>query len=477
MYLLPILLVACKSSSDSGEGTVDLRVDQNGDQDKVDSDSPRTCLGNGDKEHIVFQDDRTGTPGVWYNSTADGKTFLKGDVQLNHGDAAAGTPAIACSGDAVFAVWEDQRDGDYNYRGIYLNYSADGGSTWLQDDVLLDGDAEGDFISINPAIYASGKNVYVAWADNSDGAYDIFVNASTDAGKTWSSTGARVDTDSAGSAYSASPQIAGDADGNVVVVWEDSRSGKNDIYGNWSNDFGASFSSADSRLDGGDDAGSNDSFSPRLAYSNGYAYVAWHDERGGANRDVLLNVSANNGHTWQDVATRVDSDGEGIGDSINPVVSASDTTVHVVWQDDRNGGYDIYYRRSDDAGATWAAEEARVDTDSAGIAQSYDPTLTVSGETVLVGWSDARNDSKGAGVDDLFYNYSENGGTKFQSGDIRINSTAPGLTYATDLSLALVGKSVYSVWADGRHGTTDIFFANRDLGEASIYVEPTEEDK
>lgn len=470
MLVLSLLLVACDGATDESEGTLDLRVDQNGDK-AVESTLPRTCLAGG-RLFTVWEDDRLGMPGIFLNLTADGKGFMPADVQINHGEAAATAPSIACDGDRIYVAWQDVRDGDYKYHNIYLNFSDDGGATWQQDDILLDGDPEGDHTSLAPQVFAVGSAAYVAWFDNTNGAYDIFVQASTDGGKHWLSSPVRADTDDAGSAYSAYPQIVANADGQVVVVWEDSRDGNNDVYANASNDYGASFSAADARLDGGDDPGAANSFSPRLAMAGSKAYVVWEDERYGDLHDVLLNASTDGGGSWAGDAVRVEGDAEGIADSVKPAVAATEAGVHVAWQDDRSGGYDIFHRFSTDGGVTWTTDDQRLDTDEPGIAQSYDTTVIVDGDRVVVGWRDGRSDAEGAGVNDLFYNYSGDAGATWAEADIRINSTAPGLTYATDLSMHLVDGNVYSVWADGRHDTTDIFFANRKLGESSVYVAP-----
>ncbi|UCG68139.1 MAG: hypothetical protein JSV09_09950 [Thermoplasmata archaeon] len=44
------------------------------------------------------------------------------------------------------------------------------------------------------------------------------------------------------------------------------------------------------------------------------------------------------------------------GDSITPDMAVWDNNVHVVWHDNRNGDYDIYYKRSIDNGSSWSAD-------------------------------------------------------------------------------------------------------------------------
>ncbi|MDO9280605.1 MAG: sialidase family protein [Pseudomonadota bacterium] len=473
-YVLLALLAACTGEEEKDEATHDVKVDHNAKEDAIESIVPRSCFTNG-RLAVAWQDDRDGVPGIWFNASADtGATWMTADVKLDIGEVGAFAPDIACSGDSIYVVWEDERDGDLRYRNIYVNVSSDGGRTWLEADVRLDGDIEGEAMSLGPRVVAAGDSAYVAWFDSRDGAYDIYVQATRDGGATWLEAPTRVDTDAAGEAYSAWPRLAADDDGRVVVTWEDSRAGASDIYANVSTDGGESFGAEDARLDGGEEGGESNSFLPSLAMAGGNAYVVWHDERNGDNRDVYVNASSDGGESWQDEPSRVDSDAAGQSDAINPVVAAVGDRVHIAWQDDRSGGYDIYHRFSRDGGAEWAAEEVRMDRDAGGESQSFEPTLLVQGDAVLVGWEDRRADGEEVGFNDLYYNYSEDGGQNWSLEDLRINSNAQGSAYAFDLGLALVDGGIVAVWADGRYGSSDIFCANRALGEASRYVAPPE---
>jgi hypothetical protein len=469
-----VFLLACSGGEGGVEATQDVKVDHNQKEDPVESIGPRSCFSDG-RLYVVWADDRGGTSNIWFNASSDGgANWMPSDVRLNHGEAAAYAPDIGCSGTSVYVAWEDERDGDLRYRNIYGNVSTTGGRDWLEEDLLLDGDVEGDAMSLGPRVVAAGDSAYVAWFDARNGAYDIFLQATDDQGATWLDEPTRVDTDDAGSAYSASPRLAGDADGRVVVVWEDSRGGASDIYANVSSDHGREFGS-DVRLDTGDEEGENDSFLPSIAMAGDNVYVVWHDVRNGENRDVFLSASNDGGESWSEEPARADSDAAGQSDSLNPVVAAVDDRAHVVWQDARSGGYDIYHRVSRDGGASWDAEEKRMDTDAGGESQSYEPVVLARGETVLVGWQDRRADAENVGFNDLYYNFSQNGGTNWNGEDLRINSNALGSAYAVDLSLALNGGEFIAVWADGRFGTSDVFAASRALGEESVYIAPDPE--
>lgn len=467
------LFAGCSAGASDPEATLDIKVDHNNKDDAVESIAPRGCFAAGHL-YAVWQDDRDGTPGVWFNASVDaGATWMTADVELS-GDAGAYAPDIACARDTVYVVWEDERDGDLLYRNIYANVSTNGGRDWKVEAIPLDGDPDGDAMSLGPRLAVVEDAAYVAWFDNRDGAYDIYLQATPDQGESWLAAPTRVDSDTAGESYSAWPRLAANAD-RVVVAWEDSRAGATDIYANVSDPTGEAFG-ADARLDRGDEAGEHNSFVPSIAMVDDAVYVAWHDERNGENRDVFLNVSTDGASSWLDDPKRADSDAAGQADSINPQVAAIGDRVHVVWQDDRAGGYDVMHRRSTDRGASWAVGENRMDTDTAGESQSYDPVLSVRADNVLVGWQERRADANNVGFNDLYYNYSANAGADWAAEDLRINSNAPGTAYAVDLSLLPAGDGLIAVWADGRFGSSDIFSANRVLGAESVYIEPEEDE-
>jgi len=469
-----LFLAACAGGAADAEATLDVKVDQTLKADAVESVVPRSCFAGG-RLYVAWEDDRTGVPAIWFNASADsGKTWMPADIQLNKAEAPARAPDLACAGDVVYVVWEDERDGELSYRNIYANVSTDGGRGWWEEDVRLDGDVEGEAMSLAPRIVAVDDAAYVTWFDNRDGAYDIYAQATADRGESWLEQPTRVDTDAAGEAYSAYPRVVAGEAGRVVVAWEDSRSGGSDIYANVSTDGGASFGD-DTRLDGGDDAGASNSFLPSIAMADDHVYVVWHDERNGVGRDVFMSASADGGASWPDEPKRIDGDAAGQSDALHPVVAATGDRVHVAWQDDRSGGYDILHRFSRDGGETWAGDEIRMDTDAGGESQSYDPVIRVVNQTVLVGWEDRRADAEGVGFNDVYYNYSPDGGQAWSTEDLRVNSNAPGTAFAIDLSLAVVGESFVAVWADGRFGTSDIFSASRELGSDSVYVPPEPE--
>ena len=146
-----------------------------------------------------------------------------------------------------------------------------------------------------------------------------------------------------------------------------------------------------------------------------------------------------------------------------------------MWQDQRSGGHDIFYRRSSDGGESWEGDEFRLDRDADGFSQSYRPKIQrFEDGTVVAFWEDYRYDGGSVGFNDLFYNFSSDNGVTWSSGDYRINSNAPGSAYTINPWMGRSGEELFFIWADGRFGSSNIFFNALLVGEASIYLAPSD---
>lgn len=448
----------------------DIRLDMADPGADPDSEDSQVC-SVGDEVYAVWADSRGGYSAIWLNESTDGgETWLDQPLLVSDGTGDAFRPDIACTSDHVFVVWEDTRDGVLENKNVYLAraFRGSGGNLRIGDNVLLDDDEDGNHHSLRPQVAARGDGVWVVWSDQRNGAYDIYIATSEDTGENFYAP-RRLDSDAMGAAYSSLPQIAARG-GNVFVAWEDSRDGLSDIYGAWSSDGGLYFG-PDFRLDLGDGAGSSDSFSPQVGLdATGTAYVAWHDARNGPGRDIYINWTSNGGVSWAGEAVRVDSDNPGFNDSILPDVAVACGVGHLVWQDDRNGGYDIYYQRT--IGGAFQDEERPINGGGRGEANSVDalidawgPCATASDATVAVAWRDHRADGQALGYNDLYYAGSLDNGLTFSAIDLRLDALTPAASYKVDVDIALVGDQLRGVWVDGRAGSADVYFHGLTLGE------------
>jgi len=486
-FTLLLAVVGCETPQAEASFTVDARIDgietPDGEVETVQSTDPQMCVNSAGEVFVMWMDDRLGLERevMWMNrslSKGDPDTWLPTASRINQGDGRVFNPQMMCDDNGVYVVWEDDRDGELENHNIYFQRSLDG-ETWLPEDVRVEDDPNGLSYSVSPRITSDANGeLYVVWANNESGSYDIRLGTSGDQGASWRDMG-RVDEDGVGDAWSGRPAIAVSDDGLFVwVAWEDTRDGKSDIYFNYSQKSGGGWE-GEERIDMGtnDPDGEYESFEPQVcADGKSNVYVVWHDARGGDGYDVYYQYSANLGGTFLPTAQRLETDTPGFANSLYPRCSANGATLHTTWYDDRFDGYDVFYRRLTQGSPDGV--EVRVDTGTPeGFANSLDAKLARFDNTVAIAWADDRAEAEAnanttttgpgntpAGYEDLYYNYTE-GAAFDEETDYRIDSLLPGQSYKVGLEIALLGNELYAAWEDGRGGSSDIYFQRHLLGE------------
>jgi len=325
------------------------------------------------------------------------------------------------------------------------------------NDRRINASIAGVATTTDPEICCSGSSVYVVWQDTRNGPrHDIAFNRSVDGGVTWEPNDRRIDTDAAGAAQSEDPELAC-CDDAVYAVWSDGRNGQRDVYCNRSLDGGATWLSQDVRLDG-DAPGMADSTDPEIACSGDHVYVTWWDNRNGV-YDVWFNRSLDRGTTWMPAAVRLDTD-PGLAHSGDPRIVCDGDRVYVTWIDARNGGFDIYFNRSLDAGATWLGSDVRLN--GGGVAFGH--RLCASEGHIVVVWHDSRS-----GNLDIHYNHSSDDGGTWMPADGRLDTDAPGAAGSTFPQIACSGAAVYVAWFETRGADHDVYF-NRSLDRGVTWL-------
>jgi hypothetical protein len=110
----------------------------------------------------------------------------------------------------------------------------------------------------------------------------------------------------------------------------------------------------------------------------------WVDGRGNTGVDIYYKHSTDNGLTWSQDTAIVNYN----LNSFFPNIAVLGNNLHVVWEDDReNSKHEIYYKRSTNAGFTWDAD-TRLTFDTNYSEHSF---VAVSNSSVHVVWRDNRN--------------------------------------------------------------------------------------
>jgi hypothetical protein len=127
--------------------------------------------------------------------------------------------------------------------------------------------------------------------------------------------------------------------------------------------------------------------------------------------------------------------------------------LYVMFDDMREGG-DMYFAKSLDGGKSWTTPSIRV-SDTCICDWGMHSRLVVDDAGVIYGaWTDWRRDDDGDEDYDIYFSRSTDGGETWST-NVRVNDSSDGSKVISSMIVA-PDQSVCLVWADWRHGTSDI---------------------
>lgn len=233
-------------------------------------------------------------------------------------------------------------------------------------------------LALEPRVTAAGDHVYVVWQETApESQADAYFRRSTDDAKTWQAP-LRLPARQEGIPAASMITIGGNANGLVLAAWEDRRSGVRDLFARRSTDFGGTWESSDVRLDADGPNGSGASYHPQLVLQeNGNAHVVWWDEASGLS-DVEVRSSADEGGSWKEIV-RLDPGKPGEHASRDVAIASRGEILSVAWEDESGGiEREVIARQSTDSGKTWSPEVRMGRPRWAGSIE--DPHVAVDGE-------------------------------------------------------------------------------------------------
>jgi len=331
--------------------------------------------------HVVWSDDRSGHREVYYKMRPAGSAVWSDDLQLSHSEVEARTPTIAANEEGVHVAWLDYRHG--NWALYYRLYTVAGG--WGPETRLalsrVEGSPGGLAMLWEPEVVAStgrvclvapvygagvqalcrasgastwvtatvasaasnahdvtlaldGATVHAAWSQIADDNWEIYYNRSTDGGLTWG-TPARLTNNQFDSWQ---PALAA-AGGSVHLVWADDRRGDFQLLYKRSTDGGLNWSLFPVTLTTSTPAGG--AWHPAMAARPDRLMLAWEDYRDG-NGEIYARSSADGGLTWT-AEGRLTTNA---AFSALPRLAADYAATYLVWQDNRDGNWEVYFAES-----------------------------------------------------------------------------------------------------------------------------------
>jgi BNR repeat-like domain len=367
------------------------------------SSSPRLDSdGKGNIYATWWTKHRDGKKDVLLSASRDFGVSFGPTLKLNQGHGAFPPEVSADAKGHVYVVWADERTeaGIGNSRGrsaghrIYFNRSDDHGATWRAQDLKLSGEAAGGgrVMQAWPKVRSDDRgHVYVIWFDTRHGG-SVYFRASDDFGQTWRE---ELRVKGEGGDVEGAMEMAADEQGHLYVAWADNRDGEYGIYLVASADYGHTWSK-EVRLDVAKTKASRASLPTLAADPSGHVYVAWQDARHGG-WDIYLNQSSDFGKTWRTEGVRLNTGPPGEAEAQLPQIAIDGKgTIAVAWQEDRGRDQQegIYLTLSTDFGTTWLHRDIRADEQQSGGAAVRPQLAMLQDGVVVLAWEVTRQDRK-----------------------------------------------------------------------------------
>ena len=221
---------------------------------------------------------------------------------------------------------------------------------------------------VDAPVAAIGEKVYVTWATNKSGNWEVVFRASNDSGRTF---GEKINLSNSPNADSFDPSVSANGENIVSISLHDSRSGSVDTYVTTSTDGGKTFGP--------------------LVKINGTGTKA---------QKPLIIPPENQSPLTAGEAQE------------NTLIAASDNNVYVVSWDKKSGNWEVFFAASNDNGATF---RDTINLSNTPDAKSDRAWLTKEGNNVYVSWWETTggNTTSTGGVQEPVLRVSNDNGATF----------------------------------------------------------------
>lgn len=395
---------------------------------------------------------RVSTAGVVLDTRTEGTVTGVGGVSISSAAGNQENESLLCKTGGCIIVWQDSRNAATTSNDIFaqlLTTTTALAGSGAEFTVSTAG--KGQFV---PAIASNGTDFFVAWEDGRDSTINTAFGARVTA------TGAVTDPDgillARGNNREATPAV-GLAGATTGVFWADSK--------NFGTDIELVRFSGASKLDATGRAVSTAAFSqgsPSVTASAGNFLVVWNDSRNGVDRDIF--------------GARVDASGNvldagGIAiavaatDQLVPSVASNGTVSLVVWQDRRNGNFDILGALVDNATGSVTARDIPICTVAGDQLRPSVAFDAASGQFLVV-WGDDRIATDA----NIFGARVTAAGAVLDPDGVSISSATNG--QFSPRAAFLAGRALV-VWEDRRNDALgDIFGVRLTIGSGISSIDP-----
>ena len=325
-----------KRSSDTGNSfnTTENLSNTNGSS----TDPQITATGN--NAYIVWSDTTTGNGDIYFKSITDNGTSFSFPKNLSTNlDGPAVFPQVEAIGNNVYVVWQDETPDKGRIR---FRASNDNGNDFSITRVLSQ---ENEVNANSPQLSVSESAIYVVWEDNSRSGnnssknFDLLFRVGIDGGSTFTNT--KILTKNPGDSFDPRTATSGE---NMYAVWEDNTAGDETSL-NWEVRFRGVLYNGENTTDTkilSENIGEVADF-PQIAASESNLYVVWNDlfiRTYPGMFEIFFTFSKDEGRNFSQAVNLSSNQGS----SVLPRIAASEGHAYIVWSDTTTGNGDIYFR-------------------------------------------------------------------------------------------------------------------------------------
>jgi len=338
---------------------------------------------------IVWTDFRSGKGSDIYGQRigADGSAIWQKDgLPVCFAEENQAYPKMTTDGSGgAIIAWDDFRNDNFDI--FVQGVNKNGRPMWGVNGKAV---ASSDGNEERPSVtFGPGGGAIVSWISRVGDSSSIFAQMINSSGEAlWDESGVLI---SSAQGKQESQKIVTSTDGGAVVAWEDLRSGRRNIYAQKISDGGIVLWGLDGvpicMMD-------SDCELPDMAVDkSGGTKIVWQDLREG-NFDIYAqSVGLDGSLEWGARASLINSSMGSVAQQKPKLAYDEDNGHIVIWEDGRSGYSDIFAQKINSSGALMWGKEGLAVSVSQGIQRN--PQITYAGEgSVIVVWEDARSGSR-----------------------------------------------------------------------------------
>ena len=347
----------------------------------------------------------------------------------------------------IHTVWVDFRDDSH----VYYSRSEDGGESFGSNiKVSSQAGVRGERQQ-GPVVYARDGHIYVTW-NNTEGDVNIYISHSDDDGQSWSER-LQVNQDEPENQFF--QDMAVDSEGRVFVTWMEFPHGlrKPGYIVARSENNAESFDNY-IMVNEGAPGEVCDCCSPDITIDEqDRIFVSWRNNDDNI-RDTYMARSDNNGDSFEEpVNVYANNWRLNACPSTGPSIRVAGDKVYVAWINGSENVWRVWFGVSDDGGESFNDARVLRHDEDADVRQNFPEIALGNDGDVWVTWQDNRN-----GGNDIFTSLSRDYGESF-SFSYMVNNDGEDVIQESPMGATGPDGEYAIVWLDRRRNIDDIFFS------------------